>query len=851
MGNIVNPAIVTGRLLDSSGRPLLGVVSFTPDTTIVTTTDTIVSNHSVQVTLDVEGEFSVELQGNDADGVLPQGFTYRATFELYDAAREYQFVAPFSFSAAENAEIAFGAVIPVTSNSGIAIVPGLPGETGPQGPIGETGADSTVEGPVGPAGPEGPIGPQGETGADSTVAGPTGPAGATGPAGPTGATGAASTVPGPAGADGADGTDGATGPTGPQGPTGATGSTGPAGSTGTAGAAGVAGPQGPTGPAGADGADGSDGAAGATGATGAAGSQGPIGLTGPAGADGADGVDGADGATGATGAVGATGPQGIQGATGATGPTGATGADSTVAGPTGPTGATGPAGPVVPINDLTDVDTTGFANNMVLTYDSGSSAWKAKAPSIAQWQPSTAYTAGQQAVSPAGDILTAFDTHTSASTFDASKWYSDNFGYLFANFTFNSAEGEKLNLFYSADGVTVTGHGPNPIFAPATGLRDPAVVKIGNTWFMSHGFSNPALKQFAVASSPDLLNWTTIATLDVSAVPNITNAWAPELYVNPENGNVYIFFTSVEASDMEVWYVLATNAALTTWGSPTQLSWTSAPAKAMDPVFTKVGSTWYMFYGDNNYICRATATSLLGPYTTDKTGDWAGWGINREAPQMVRLGPSKWRLYIDRYAGTSPNWTYPGYGYTESTDLTTWTALTALTMGPDNKNNIVLRHGSFIKLQDAATAAVVQGVMLSGASTNRHAEYTCSVSATGSTNVAVGTLTLDTTRSFNTSDFTVLNSGQVKVGATGIYTATLHCGVGASNFGNGATNQWVSVYSTTMVRTIARTVGAGGYEMGCSTGNFYCNAGEIIEFQVAQFSSTKTIASRATISRVS
>lgn len=346
----------------------------------------------------------------------------------------------------------------------------------------------------------------------------------------------------------------------------------------------------------------------------------------------------------------------------------------------------------------------------IATLDSTGKVPAAQLPAasgIPPWQPNTAYFAGQQVVTKAGDILTAYETHTSGSTYDSAHWYTDNFGYLFANFTYNSWEGEKLNLFYSADGKTVTGHGPNPVFAPASGLRDPAVTKIGEKWFMSYGFHDPSQKQFAVASSPDLINWTTIATLDVSGVPNITNSWAPELYVNPEDGNVYIFFTSVEASEMEVWYVQATNAALTAWGSPQKLGWTSAPVRAMDPIFTKVDSTWYMFFGDNNYICRATAASLLGPWTQDRSGDWAGWGINREAPQIVRLGPSKWRLYIDRYEGTSPNWTYPGYAYTESTNLTTWTALTPLTMGPDVPL-IVLRHGSFIKLADSATEAHTQ-----------------------------------------------------------------------------------------------------------------------------------------------
>lgn len=260
--SLESPAVVSGRLLDSAGRPLVGVLSFTPDTTIMVDGATVTTNHSVQVPLDVEGEFSVELLGNDVEGLVPQGFTYRIEFELYDAGREYQYTAPFSFSAPSGAAIPFESIVPITPNTGEPVTAGPTGPQGPEGPQGPPGEDG-VDGMDGLPGADGADGADGAAGPQ----GPVGPAGPVGPVGPAGEDG----EPGPAGEDGVAGAAGAAGATGPAGPE---GPIGPAGPTGDTGPTGETGPAGPEGPAGADGE---------------AGPEGPQGEPGPAGADGAAG----------------------------------------------------------------------------------------------------------------------------------------------------------------------------------------------------------------------------------------------------------------------------------------------------------------------------------------------------------------------------------------------------------------------------------------------------------------------------------------------------------------------------------------------------------------------------------
>ncbi|HEX9227330.1 MAG TPA: hypothetical protein VF885_11860, partial [Arthrobacter sp.] len=180
MANINTPAILTGRLLDAAGQPLSGTIRISPDTTIITAPQTVITAHSVEVKLDAFGAFRVELQGNDDPEIVPQGVTYRVSYELYDHSREFHYIAPFSFAIGMGEEKDMRNLVPITPNTGAPLTAGPAGPAGAPGPAGP-------QGPAGPAGADGPAGPQGiqgPAGAASTVPGPAGPAGIQGPAGP-------------------------------------------------------------------------------------------------------------------------------------------------------------------------------------------------------------------------------------------------------------------------------------------------------------------------------------------------------------------------------------------------------------------------------------------------------------------------------------------------------------------------------------------------------------------------------------------------------------------------------------------------------------------------------------------
>ena len=68
---------------------------------------------------------------------------------------------------------------------------------------------------------------------------------------------------------------------------------------------------------------------------------------------------------------------------------------------------------------------------------------------------------------------------------------------------------------------------------------------------------------------------------------------------------------------------------------------------------------------------RAWAASLTGPWTIDRTGDWAGWGDWIEGPALTPIkgadGKDGWRIYFDDYRDKT-------YWYSDSFDgLNTWT----------------------------------------------------------------------------------------------------------------------------------------------------------------------------------
>jgi hypothetical protein len=413
---------------------------------------------------------------------------------------------------------------------------------------------------------------------------------------------------------------------------------------------------------------------------------------------------------------------------------------------------------------------------------------------------------------------------------------SNDYGYLVANFGNNDPAYEKLSVHYSPDGKHVVAGINNPVMAnDPTGVRDPSVIKFNGVWYVAYTVNNGYDKVLGVSSSTNLVNWTTPITINVAAATSLAQAWAPEWVIDTDGTTVRLFFTNVTASStLETWYVTATNAALTTWGAPVKVTWAANPGNVIDPCFIYEAGAWTIFYGVGSYIHRATATTLTGTWTQQNSGDWASWranapdaNTNYEAPEIVKLGPSLFRIYMDRYVGVSGPYEFKGYVYSEATALTgTWSAPKACTTSPGYPGGQVLRHGSWIKLTSAADQQLVKSATVEGMPPVRHAEVTGAANVTGG-QLWTGAFTLDVPLSKRSGDImTSPAPRQIKILVEGVYNVDW-LAVSTINMGGG----WMAIKGPGQVANYASNDilnGASAWSVGVT--NIYCLAGTIFEF---------------------
>ena len=135
----------------------------------------------------------------------------------------------------------------------------------------------------------------------------------------------------------------------------------------------------------------------------------------------------------------------------------------------------------------------------------------------------------------------------------------------------------------------------------------------------------------------------------------------------------------------------------------------------------------------------------------------------------------------------------------------------------------------------------------------RRTSYTATNSFTSGTEASIGAMTVATSGVYNASDFSVtgVQPGQLKIVNAGEYAFNLHGGYTANNFGDGTTNEWLTIFNVTQNKLLARNVAAGGNELNASCPTTYCNAGDVIEFRIKQSTgATKTIDSKISASRI-
>ncbi|MER7687305.1 glycoside hydrolase family 43 protein [Streptomyces sp. NPDC097610] len=235
----------------------------------------------------------------------------------------------------------------------------------------------------------------------------------------------------------------------------------------------------------------------------------------------------------------------------------------------------------------------------------------------------------------------------------------------------NSDDG-TVNVYQSDDATDFRLVKSSAYTPPSNRIRDASVFKHTDGYYYitytTHTWQDVSTT-IGFARSSDRANWTFLYDYTVP-ITGLSRAWAPEWFVDSD-GSVNVIVSCSTTDDEWIFtpYVMkAANSALTAWSSPVPLS--GIGANHIDTFIVRIGSTYHAFPKNETtkYIEYATASSLTGPYTISRTGDWAGWGGTREGPSVIQLDNGAWRIFFDGYGDGS-------YYYSDSYDtFATWTA---------------------------------------------------------------------------------------------------------------------------------------------------------------------------------
>jgi hypothetical protein len=230
--------------------------------------------------------------------------------------------------------------------------------------------------------------------------------------------------------------------------------------------------------------------------------------------------------------------------------------------------------------------------------------------------------------------------------------------YIYSTCFWLDGTNRSLVLLVSADGQQFVPITIKPPYTVASDryLQEPSIIWWDGFWYVCYTYGAVAGEtSFQVIRSPDLINWTLIATVDMTAITGVKFVWAPEFFVDSD-GTVRVYATcTINADwnhDFKVYEVHATAADLSTWSAPVEVTGTGMPASIIDAFMLKVGDTYYLWYKDNGpaeCINYATSANPTSGFTQQASGDWAGWGARVEGPTVIQLPDGRYRAYFQHY----------------------------------------------------------------------------------------------------------------------------------------------------------------------------------------------------------
>lgn len=243
--------------------------------------------------------------------------------------------------------------------------------------------------------------------------------------------------------------------------------------------------------------------------------------------------------------------------------------------------------------------------------------------------------------------------------------------------------------YLSQDGFSMlplTKGGQALIYTDSGGFRDPRMLKIGSTYYMS--YTNTTLgslnaTSIGLAFSSDLQNWTKVTTPNWSSfftgsqTSIVNGCWWID-----GSGNVYLIFAPATFGSFTAYYVQFTPGA-NTFGTPQPITFSPTSGTALPmAVWSSAGSTWALLQVPVGHINLATFTAISGTWSITKTGNWAGWesgtpGI--ESGALVILPSGLLRAYFTDANGSPPGGNiYYSNSSTSNPSTATWTASQAI-----------------------------------------------------------------------------------------------------------------------------------------------------------------------------
>ncbi|MET0266064.1 MAG: beta-galactosidase, partial [Duganella sp.] len=204
----------------------------------------------------------------------------------------------------------------------------------------------------------------------------------------------------------------------------------------------------------------------------------------------------------------------------------------------------------------------------------------------------------------------------------------------------NLGSSNALSVFSSTDGVTFTSLASEafqPQLTVAGGvLRDPAIARHSDGYYYVLYSTNTG-SGLALTRSQDLKRWQFVRTL-----PGTGSVGASARWLRDKDGSLKVLVSRPGGGVQ----LLEPNRDFSQWSAPRTLAGLPPDAGETVIVATDDGYSALVRRVDTGLLELASATSLTGPWTVERSGDWAGWGASAGGQSLVRLDNGHWRVYF-------------------------------------------------------------------------------------------------------------------------------------------------------------------------------------------------------------